>query len=158
MATTFIDAVDRREDDYMDVSFDQLNRLGYKVDQISNNFPLAEALARALQNGTAVPAPYRNGDDVFYDGGGVRQDILLYEKLEYDVTSALNGQTTFYWHRDHGLGTFADSYDPTPAAYGGSPISVSTVGYNIDRTGFTSKSTITRPSNGEAANFVPVNR
>jgi iron complex outermembrane receptor protein len=140
-ATTFIDGVKRREDDYLDVSQATIQRLGYRVDNISNDFALAERLALALQNGTPVPAPYSNGDDVYYGGGGVRRDLLIYEKLDYNVSSNLSGQTTAYLHRDRGIGIFADSYDPTPAANGGSPISVSTVGYDIDRKGVTSQLT-----------------
>jgi iron complex outermembrane recepter protein len=138
-STTFVDLVDRHEDDYQDVSLDLVHRLGYDVDYISNNYPLAEALARSLQNGTPVPAPYTYADDTFYDSGEVRQDLLAYEKLAYELTPQLSGQTTAYMHLDHGLGTFGDSYDPTPAADGGSPLSVSTVGYRIEREGAISR-------------------
>ncbi|PPT97662.1 TonB-dependent receptor [Xanthomonas arboricola] len=138
-ATTFIDGVDRREDDYLDVSLDLIRRLGYRVDNISNDFALAERLALAVQNGTPAPAPYRNGDDVYYNGGGVRKDLFAYQKFDYDLSAQLSGQTTAYWHRNHGIGTFASPYDPTPAAFGGSPISVSTVGYDIQRKGILSQ-------------------
>ncbi|MBB3805839.1 iron complex outermembrane receptor protein [Xanthomonas arboricola] len=138
-ATTFIDGVDRREDDYLDVSLDLIRHLGDRVDNISSDFPLAERMAQALQSGTPAPAPYRNGDDVYYNGGGVRKDLFAYEKLDYDLSAQLSGQTTLYWHQNHGIGTFASPYDPTPAAFGGSPVSVSTVGYDIQRKGILSQ-------------------
>lgn len=138
-ATSYLDLLDRQEDDYMDVSKSLVQRLGRNVDTIGNNFPLAEALARAEQNGTAVPAPYHNGDDVYYNGGGVRKDLFNYEKLEYSLSPRLSGQTTAYFHIDHGIGTYADPYESTPAAYGGSPVSVSTVGYYMSREGVASR-------------------
>ncbi|EDX80041.1 MAG: TonB-dependent receptor [Brevundimonas sp. 32-68-21] len=138
-STTFLDYADRREDDYADLSFALVNRLGWNVDTISDNFPLAEALATALQTGGAVPAPYLNADDVYYNGGGVRQDTLVYERLDYDLTPSLSGSTTAYYHRDHGIGTYASPYDATPEAYGGSPVSVSALRYDIDRAGLISR-------------------
>ncbi len=138
-ATTYLNLQDRREDDYADVSFDLVKRLGWKVDNVTDNFALAEALARSLQNGTAVPAPYQNADDVYYNGGGVRRDMLAYEKLAYRLSDALRGSTTLYWHLDKGIGTFASPYDPSPAAFGGSPVSVSAVKYDIDRKGLISR-------------------
>jgi iron complex outermembrane receptor protein len=133
-STTYLDLVDRREDDYLDVSKSMARNYGWNLDNPSNNFTLAEALARSLQNGTAVPAGYVNADDVVYNGGGVRQDLLAYEKLAYTI-GGLKGHTTAYIHVDHGIGTWADPWDPTPAAYGGSPISVSATKYDMVRKG-----------------------
>lgn len=138
-STTYLNLQDRREDDYADVSLDLVKRLGWSVDNVTDNFALAEALARALQNDTAVPAPYKNADDVYYNGGGVRRDMLAYEKLSYRLSPSISGSTIGYWHLDKGIGTFASPYDPSPAAFGGSPISVSAVSYDIDRKGVISQ-------------------
>jgi iron complex outermembrane receptor protein len=133
-ATTFLDAVDRTEDDYASESLDEIKRVGYKADNYSNNFALAEAVAR----GAPLPAPYNDNDNLVYNEGGLRQDVLLYEKLDYNLTPTLSGQTTAYFHHNHGMGTWADQYDPTPQAYGGSPLSVNTLGYAVDRPGLIS--------------------
>jgi iron complex outermembrane recepter protein len=137
-STSFLDLIDRREDDYNDVSLSRLKTYGYKFDNIPT-FALAEQLATITQNGGTPPAPYVNADDSVYQGGGVRRDLLAYEKLDYRLGSRLSGFTTGYMHLDKGIGTWADPYDPTPAAYGGSPISVSALRYDIDRKGLISR-------------------
>ncbi|WP_394662780.1 TonB-dependent receptor domain-containing protein [uncultured Sphingomonas sp.] len=139
-STTFLDLIDRREDDYNDTSLSRLKTYGWRFDNIPT-FALAEQLATIVQNGGTPPAPYINADDAVYQGGGVRRDLLAYEKLAYRLGSRLSGFTTGYIHLDKGIGTWADPYDPTPAAFGGSPISVSANRYNIDRKGVISRLT-----------------
>ncbi|MDX5985211.1 TonB-dependent receptor domain-containing protein [Sphingomonas echinoides] len=139
-STTFLDLIDRREDDYNDTSLARLKTYGWDFDNIPT-FALAERLATITQNGGTPPAPYVNADDSVYQGGGVRRDLLAYEKLGYQLSSRLSGFTTGYIHLDKGIGTWADPYDPTPAAYGGSPISVSANRYDIDRKGILSRLT-----------------
>lgn len=133
-STTFLNLIDRREDDYNDVSLAKLKTYGWDFDNIPT-FALAEQLALIVQNGGTPPAPYVNADDSVYQGGGVRRDLLAYEKLEYTLSPRLSGFTTAYLHLDKGIGTWADPYDPTPAAFGGSPVSVSANRYDIDRKG-----------------------
>lgn len=137
-STTFLDMIDRREDDYNDVSLARLKTYGYDFDNIPT-YALAEQLATITQNGGTPPAPYVSADDSVYQGGGVRRDLLAYEKLDYQLGARLSGFTTGYIHLDKGIGTWADPYDPTPAAYGGSPISVSALRYDIDRKGVISR-------------------
>lgn len=141
-ATTFLNLIDRREDDYNDTSLARIKTYGWNFDNIPT-FALAEQLATLTQNGGNPPAPYVNADDSVYQGGGVRRDLLAYEKLGYRLSSRLSGFTTGYLHLDKGIGTWADPYDPTPAAYGGSPISVSANRYDIDRKGVISRLTFT---------------
>jgi iron complex outermembrane receptor protein len=141
-ATTFLNLIDRREDDYNDTSLARIKTYGWDFDNIPT-FALAEQLATLTQNGGTPPAPYVNADDSVYQGGGVRRDLLAYEKLGYRLSSRLSGFTTGYLHLDKGIGTWADPYDPTPAAYGGSPISVSANRYDIDRKGVLSRLTFT---------------
>jgi iron complex outermembrane receptor protein len=133
-STTFLNLIDRREDDYNDLSLAKIKQYGWNFDNIES-FQTAEDLARIVQNGGTVPAPYVNADDAVYNGGGVRRDLLAYEKLEYQLGPRLSGFTTAYIHLDKGIGTWADPYDPTPEAYGGSPISVSALRYNVNRKG-----------------------
>lgn len=141
-STTFLDLIDRREDDYNDTSLARLKTYGWQFDNIPT-FALAEQLATITQNGGTPPAPYVNSDDSVYQGGGVRRDLLGYEKLAYRLSPALSGFTTGYLHLDKGIGTWADPYDPTPAAFGGSPVSVSANRYDIDRKGIISRLTFT---------------
>lgn len=151
-STTYLDLQSHKEDDYPDVSLDLVNRLGWKTDNIKS-WALAEELARDYQNGTAVPAPYESASDTIYDEGGIRRDMLLYEKLDYDLSSRLSGQTTGYWHLDHGMGTYADIYDPTPAADGGSPLSNNALSYRMNRKGVISRLAFQAGSNKIEAGF-----
>ncbi|WP_438382370.1 TonB-dependent receptor [Asaia sp. BMEF1] len=134
-ATTYLDFDDRREDDYLDLSKSLIRKFGYDHDDITNNYALAEQIARASQAGQALPAPYTSPDDTYYRGGGVRQDMVGYEKIDYHLDSHLAGSTTVYGHYDRGPGTWSDPYDPTPANLGGSPLSVSTTEYRMQREG-----------------------
>ncbi|WP_418610684.1 TonB-dependent receptor domain-containing protein [Gluconobacter cerinus] len=134
-ATTYLDFDDRREDDYLDLSTSLIKRFGYNHDDISNNYKLAEQIARAYQAGQTLPAPYTSPDDTYYRGGGVRQDMVGYEKFDYHLLPHLTGSTTVYGHYDRGPGTWSDPYDPTPANLGGSPLSVSTTEYRMQREG-----------------------
>lgn len=137
-STMFLDLIDRREDDYNDVSLARLKAYGYKFDNI-RDFALAEQLATIVQNGGTPPAPFVSADDTIYQGGGVRRDLLAYEKLDYALGARLSGFTTAYIHLDKGIGTYARPYDPTPAAFGGSPVSVSALRYAINRKGVISR-------------------
>ncbi len=137
-STTFLDLIDRREDDYNDVSLARLKTYGYRFDNI-RDFALAEQLATITQNGGTPPAPFAAADDTIYQGGGVRRDLLAYEKLGYALGSRLTGFTTGYIHLDKGIGTYASPYDATPAAFGGSPIAVSALRYDINRKGVISR-------------------
>lgn len=137
-STTFLNLIDRSEDDYNDVSLAKLKTYGWDFDNIPT-FALAEQLALIVQNGGAPPAPYVNADDSVYQGGGIRRDLLGYEKLEYVISNHLSGFTTAYLHLDKGIGTWANPYEPTPAAFGGSPVSVSANRYDIDRKGVISR-------------------
>ncbi|MBY9063661.1 TonB-dependent receptor [Sphingomonas yunnanensis] len=137
-STTFLNLIHRREDDYNDVSLARLRTYGWRFDNI-RDFALAEQLARLTQSGGTAPAPFAAPDDTIYQGGGVRRDLLGYEKLDYQLSPRLSGVTTAYIHLDKGIGTYASPYDPTPAAYGGSPISVSALRYDIDRKGVISR-------------------
>lgn len=141
-STSFLNLIDRREDDYNDVSLAKLDRYGYHFDNVPT-FALAEDLARIVQDGGTPPAPYAAADDSVYQGGGVRRDLLGYETLEYDLSPVLSGFTTGYIHLNKGIGTWANPYTATPQAYGGSPVSVSALRYDINRKGVISRLSLT---------------
>ncbi|KAK0329544.1 hypothetical protein LTR94_036349, partial [Friedmanniomyces endolithicus] len=87
-STSFLNLIDRREDDYNDVSLAKLKAYGWDFDTVPT-CALAEQLALIVQNGGTPPAPYVNADDSVYQGGGVRRDLLAYEKLEYRISPRL---------------------------------------------------------------------
>ena len=140
-ATVYADWSDRKETDYQDVSLALVNKFGNNLDNIANNYTLAKQIATAYQNGTTIPAPYSTVDDVYYNAGGLRKDVLGYGRLDYDLLPHLTGDTTIYGHLDSGQGLWATPYVATPAADGGSPISVRTTEYDIHREGILSNLT-----------------
>ena len=139
------DFSDRRENDYQDLSLDMIRRLGYKNDNISNNFPLAVLIADVAANrgdsgapalnpaaGTTYPTPYGTVDDVYYDASGLRQDYLGSFGIETAKDAPIHGQLKGYYHSNHGQGTWFTPYVPSPT---GVPISVRTTEYDIRRKG-----------------------
>lgn len=144
--SAFFDFSDRREQDYQDLSLDMIRRLGYNNDNISNNFPLAVRLAQVYANqnaavgaplpyptaGVVFPAPYQTVDDVYYDAGGLRRDYLTGATVDANLTDRLSVNVTGYYHNNHGQGVWYLPYTGTP---GGSPLSVRTTEYDINRGG-----------------------
>ena len=146
--TGFFDFSDRREQDYQDLSLDQISRLGLELDNITNDFPLAVLLADIGANrgesgaaklnpaaGTVYPAPYGalgTIDDSYFDASGLRRDYLgslgvqvpLGENVDFDIKG--------YYHNNRGQGTWFTPYTPSPT---GVPISVRTTEYDIRRGG-----------------------
>jgi len=147
--TGFFNFSDRREQDYQDLSLDQIRRLGYGNDNIADNFPLAVRLAQVYQNqvtragsatatlpypsaGLVFPAPYTTVDDAYYDAAGLRRDYLAGVTFDAKLTDKLSATVTGYYHDNHGQGIWYTPYVPTP---GGAPISVRTTEYDIARGG-----------------------
>ena len=142
--SAFFNFSDRREQDYQDLTLDLINRLGYRVDNIANNYPLALQIARAYNNGTALPAPYQTVDDVYYDAGGLRQDYLGGIAAGYNITPELTVQATGYYHHNRGQGSWITPYRVTPAGAPNedgsaitnpAPLSFRTTEYQINRGG-----------------------
>ena len=133
--TALVNLSDRAENDYQDVTEDSVKRLGYKVDNISNNWELAKQIAVAYQTGQHVPAPYLDQDDVYFDASGLRKDALVALKGDWEITKGLSAKATYYRHTNKGMGTWYTPYVKSPAAAGGAPISERTSEYNIDRSG-----------------------
>lgn len=136
---------DRRENDYQDLSLNFISRLGYRWDNISNNFPLAVLIADIAANrgesgapalnpaaGTVYPAPIATVDDAYYNASGLRQDYLASFGLETAKDAKIHGQLKGYYHDNHGQGTWWTPYVPSPT---GVPISVRTTEYDIRRKG-----------------------
>lgn len=145
--TAFFNYSDRRENDYQDLSLDIIKRLGYRDDNISNNFPLAQQIGRVLQNqyayslgaplpwataGLTYPRPYQTADDAYYNAAGLRKDSLGGVTFDANLTDHLTAKVTGYFHHNQGQGIWFTPYVPTP---GGSPLSVRTTEYGINRGG-----------------------
>ena len=145
----YFDYSDRAEQDYQDLSLEQIGRLGYNWDNITGNYALAVQIADIAANrgetgaartnpaaGTTYPGRITNVDDAYFDASGLRTDTLgsfgLTTPLADDVTFKVKG----YYHRNAGQGTWFTPYVPSP---NGVPISVRTTEYDIQRGGvFTS--------------------
>ncbi|MFM1975586.1 MAG: hypothetical protein RL145_432, partial [Pseudomonadota bacterium] len=94
---------DRAENDYQDLSLEMIRRLGYKWDNISGNYALANLLADIANNrgdtGAAVsnaaagrnyPTPITLVDDAYFDASGLRKDNLAYVTLDMPVNEKVS--------------------------------------------------------------------
>jgi iron complex outermembrane receptor protein len=136
----------RRENDYQDMSLDMIRRLGWRWDNISNNFPLAVKVADVGANngytgapaynpgaGMTWPAPFLNADDAYFDAAGLRNDYLASLGAESTGDSRIKWNLKGYYHSNHGQGIWFTPYVPTYST--GVPISVRTTEYDIRRKG-----------------------
>ena len=137
--TGFYHRSERREQDYQDMSFAMIKRLGRDWDNTQPNWALAVAAARAYQTGTALPAPFMTVDDAYYAGAGVRDDDLYGANLALDVTDHVKLDATAYQHKNQGQGLWYTPYVPSPgfgtAGSTAAPLSIRTTEYDIDRGG-----------------------
>jgi iron complex outermembrane recepter protein len=136
---------DRVEQDYQDLSLEQIGRLGYGWDNVTNDYALALRLADIGANrgetgapllnpaaGTVYPAPITNVDDAYYDASGLRTDTLGAFGLTAPLDDAVTFKIKAYYHDNAGQGTWFTPYVPSPT---GVPISVRTTEYDIQRGG-----------------------
>ncbi len=137
---------DRAEQDYQDLSLEQIDRLGYFADNFSyEQLALANLLAdvgantgytgAAPQNpgaGTRYPFPYTSPDDAYLDAAGLRRDHLAYVKLSSDGET-FGFDLTGYYHNNEGQGLWGTPYVASPG--GTSPYAIRTTEYGIDRMG-----------------------
>lgn len=143
--TGFFNFSDRHEQDYQDLSLSIINRLGYKVDNIADNYPLAVLIADVGANrgdtgatrlnpaaGLVYPAPYTTVDDVYFDASGLRRDYLGSLGVEVPLSDKVNFALKGYYHDNHGQGLWFTPYVPSPS---GAPISIRTTEYDIKRKG-----------------------
>lgn len=151
MITGFANYSDRRENDYQDLTLNWIKEFGYRLDNISNNYALVEQIATAYQTGGAYPAPFTNTPDAvdaaYANASGLRRDVITGLADTTDILPNLKFKTTVYLHHNDGMGQWWTPYTPTPAADGGSPISVRTTEYDITREGDVSTLTYTLGAN-----------
>ncbi|GGE15808.1 TonB-dependent receptor [Polymorphobacter glacialis] len=146
--TGFVNYTDRRENDYQDLSLEQIGRLGYDWDNVSGDWPLALRIAQVAANrgdvggavprrpntaGKVYPGPITSVDDAYYDAGGLRRDWLGGLKLEVPLTDRLDATVQGYYHNNKGQGSWFTPYVASPS---GNDISFRTTEYGIERIGF----------------------
>jgi len=146
--TGFADFSDRKEQDYQDLSLDIINRLGYRDDNIANNWPLALRIAQVAANrgdvggfvprkantaGTVYPSPYATVDDAYYDAGGLRRDYLTGLKVDGEIAPNLTASAQAYYHNNKGQGSWFTPYVASPS---GNDVAFRTTEYSISRYGF----------------------
>ena len=137
--TAFYNRSERREQDYQDMSFEMIGRLGRDWDNTQPNWALAVAAAQAYNTGNPLPAPFATIDDADYAGAGVRDDDLYGATLDVPMSETANLTATVYRHTDKGQGLWWTPYVPSPTwgAPGSTaaPLSIRTTEYDIDRSG-----------------------
>ena len=157
--TGFVNFTDRRENDYQDLSLEQIGRLGYDWDNVSGDWPLALKIAQIAANrgdvggfvprvpntaGKVYPAPITNVDDAYYDAGGLRRDWLGGLKMQVPLTDRLQATVQGYYHNNKGQGSWFTPYLASPS---GNDVSFRTTEYGIERIGFLGDMTLSLDSN-----------
>ncbi|CAN5459456.1 TonB-dependent receptor [soil metagenome] len=158
--TAFWNHSERREQDYQDMSFDMIKRLGRDWDNFQPSWTKAVGVGSVLNNlgnyasGQLDPAsgywtgvgtnPYAaygvaNPDDAYYAGAGIRDDDLYSVALKHDLGENARFDLTAYGHQNQGQGLWYTPYQVSPG-YGtagstAAPLSIRTTEYDIDRKG-----------------------
>lgn len=152
--TGWINHSDRKEQDYQDLSFEMIDRLGYDWDNFQPNWALANTIAKDYQQGIAFPAPITSVDDAYYYGAGVRKDTIGGVKLDFAISDTIRLTGSLYHHGNVGQGLWVTPYLPSPGVsyspfYNASApssdnayVSIRTTEYDIDRTGATAGITV----------------
>ena len=141
--TGFINYSDRREDDYQDLSLQQINSIGWNLDNHMGSYALYETIAKNAYAGLALPKPFTTLDDSYYDASGLRQDTLGALKVEWSPAGPFSVKSVTYAHKDHGQGTWWTPYQASYASAADyaagvnpiSPVSRRHTEYDIERYG-----------------------
>ncbi|OYW81642.1 MAG: TonB-dependent receptor, partial [Asticcacaulis sp. 32-58-5] len=122
----FFNRSERREQDYQDMSFDMISRLGRDWDNFQPNWALANQVGAAYQQAAiqsaltgvpvapVYPAPVGTVDDAYYYGAGVRDDNLGALSLSYPLTDTISFSGSVYKHTNEGQGLWVTPYQPSP--------------------------------------------
>lgn len=127
------------DNDYADMTPDLLERKGYNWDYLRYDWDTAVAIADNYNENGVYTDDYPGygtltGDDAYYDGYGLRSDVLMGANFEYTIADKLTIKLTPYYHHNRGIGTWWTFYTPTP---GGANLSVRGTEYWIKRSGLT---------------------
>lgn len=135
--SAFANWSDSRAVDYMDLSRSSVNRLGYNWDYYAPNWQGAINSANGIWSRGETSA-----DDAYYNGSGLREDLLLGVTLNYDFTDAITLKTTVYHHDQTGTGTWWTPYPPTDNGGTTSPVALRTLEFDINRSGILTALTV----------------
>ncbi len=125
----------RNEIDYQDMSKEMIGRLG---DRFDNTFPDFNAALKIATNSCGntvkgVASSYSAAcDEAYYAGSGLRNDELYGASYDTRIGEAAHLKATVYHHHNKGAGLWYTPYTPSPD---GTPISVRTTEYAINRQG-----------------------
>ncbi|MBB4613448.1 TonB-dependent receptor domain-containing protein [Novosphingobium taihuense] len=142
----YISYSDRAEQDYQDLSLEQLNRLGYDWGNFGpGNYAEAIRVADIAANrgdtgttplnpaaGTTYPSPITTADDAYYDASGLRKDTLAALGLTVPFAEKAVFKIKGYYHENDGQGTWGSPYVNSPS---GVPMALRTTEYDIKRKG-----------------------
>jgi iron complex outermembrane recepter protein len=143
-ATGFVNYSNRAENDYQDLSLEQIARLGYDWDNFAPDWATAVRVAQIAGNrrdtgtgptagvGTVYPSPITSVDDAYYDASGLRKDWLYGARIDAPVAENIGVKLVGYGHNNKGQGLWWTPYVRSP---GSVPIAVRTTEYDINRKG-----------------------
>lgn len=136
--SAFYNTSRRREVDYQDLSLDLIKRKGDKLDNFYPDFAAAVRAANTLcgANGSTYVAAC---DDQYYAGAGLRNDDLVGVSADLRLAQNATWKTTAYYHHNKGMGLWFTPYQASPD---GTPISVRTTEYGINRSGVVSNAEV----------------
>jgi iron complex outermembrane receptor protein len=143
--SAFLNTSDRTEIDYQDMSHDMQQKLGWGWDNYAPNWKAAIDAARGTMSPAVASINANTGplDAAYYQGSGLRKDMLAGTALDLALADELRLKSTFYTHSNKGQGHWYTPYTASPGtaisatAYTGPglPISIRTTEYSIDRSG-----------------------
>ncbi|MBV8471287.1 MAG: TonB-dependent receptor [Burkholderiaceae bacterium] len=135
---------ERKEIDYQDFSKGMVSALGWNWD----NYGSVKTYANALQGNYINPNVGLTTDgtdpgDAAYGGSsGLRKDDILATAIDLNLSHGFHYKNTLYYHHDLGQGHYVTTppgdAPPAPAGslmVGGTPVSVRTTDYGINREG-----------------------
>ena len=136
---------DRREQDYQDMSMGMIRTLGWKWDNtfpdyaravnyadIGNNRGETGAPVSNAAAGTVYPDNVTSVWDAYYDAAGLREDWLGAVGITSPLGDNANLRLKTYYHKNSGMGLWGTPSVPSPT---GSPISMRTTEYDMERVG-----------------------
>lgn len=132
--SVFANWSDRQEIDYVDMSKQMLDVLGYDWDNYYPNWQAALQAARGNYSfdKSKIASP---PDAATYAGSGLREDILTGGTLDAALTDDIRLKVTGYHHADDGRGIIYTPYLPSFTVRPITPISTRATSYDIDRNG-----------------------
>jgi len=153
--TFWVSGSQRRENDYLEQSRQQMERRGYFGNYLQPDYALAVLIADVANNrddtglgivtnaaaGTDYPEGFETPDDAYYQGAGLRDDVIGAATLDLPVGERIKFSGTLYSHTNKGQGPWFTPYVPSPdaldplATRDNSPLSFRGFSYDFTRWG-----------------------